>query len=556
MKITKKIFKILGITILVIIGLIIIMFGYFNLPVKKTNAEAMLGMTFSSKYASSIGLDWKANYIAMLDDLQIRKIRIPVYWDLVEEKKGEYNFADVDWQLDEARKRNAEIILAVGQKTPRWPECNIPGWAMESDSIRKANLLKLIDVVVRRYKSDSVVKYWQVENEPFLRFGICPAPDGDLLDSEIATAKRADDVREIIVTDSGELSLWIQAAKRADVFGTTMYRTIWKKEVGYFEYPIGPRFFQFKNLLIKLFAHQKNAIVIELQAEPWIGGSTTDGGLVEQFKSMNSVQLRDNVDYAKKVGFPEIYLWGVEWWYWLKVTQDHPELWDTARELFGNNSIVVTDKKEIVTEENIAPKEDVNEIKSDKNIPNKISIKVPFTTQAPFAKWDAYHEEACEEASLIMLKYYVDKKNLTPDIAEKEIQKMIAYQIKNYGDYKDSNAQQIVQLAHDFYGLDNLKLVYDFSKEDLKKYLSLGNPIIVPAAGRLLGNPNFKALGPLYHNLVLIGYDGNKIITNDPGTRKGEGYLYNSDILYNAIHDFSGELNQIERGRKAMIVLE
>ena len=160
MKITKKIFKILGITILVIIGLIIIMFGYFNLPVKKTNAEAMLGMTFSSKYASSIGLDWKANYIAMLDDLQIRKIRIPVYWDLVEEKKGEYNFADVDWQLDEARKRNAEIILAVGQKTPRWPECNIPGWAMESDSIRKANLLKLIDVVVRRYKSDSVVKYW------------------------------------------------------------------------------------------------------------------------------------------------------------------------------------------------------------------------------------------------------------------------------------------------------------------------------------------------------------------------------------------------------------
>ena len=155
-----------------------------------------------------------------------------------------------------------------------------------------------------------------------------------------------------------------------------------------------------------------------------------------------------------------------------------------------------------------------------------------------------------------MLQYYADKKSLTPSVAEKEIQKMIAYEIKNYGNYKDSNAQQIVQLAHDFYGLDNLKLVYEFSKEDLKKYLSLGNPIIVPAAGRLLGNPNFKALGPLYHNLVLIGYDGNKIITNDPGTRKGEGYQYNLDVLYNAIHDFSGELNQIERGRKAMIVLE
>ena len=113
-----------------------------------------------------------------------------------------------------------------------------------------------------------------------------------------------------------------------------------------------------------------------------------------------------------------------------------------------------------------------------------------------------------------------------------------------------------MKLAYDFYGLDILKVVYDFSKEDLEKYLSLGNPIIVPAAGRLLGNPNFKAPGPLYHNLVLVGYDGETIITNDPGTRKGEGYQYNLDVLYNAIHDFSGELNQIERGRKAMIVLE
>lgn len=556
MKIVKKILKISGLISLVIIGLIIIMLGYFNLPVKKTNVEAELGMTFSSKYSSSIGLDWKANYIAMLDDLKIKKIRIPVYWDLVEEKKGEYNFEDVDWQLDEARKRNAEIILAIGQKTPRWPECNIPGWAMESDEIRKANLLKFIDVVVKKYKNDPVIKYWQVENEPFLRFGICPPPDGALLDSEIAVARAVDNSRQIIVTDSGELSLWIQAAKRADVFGTTMYRTIWKEGIGYFEYPIGPRFFQFKNLLIKLFAHQNNAIVIELQAEPWIGGSTTDGGLAEQFKSMNPAQLRANVAYAKEVGFPEIYLWGVEWWYWLKVTQNHPELWDTARELFGNNSVIVTDKKESITEENTAPKENKNVIKNDKNIPNKILIKVPFTVQAPFAKWDAYHEEACEEASLIMLKYYVDKKNLTPDIAEKEIQKMIAYEIKNYGDYKDSDAQQIVQLAHDFYGLDNLKIVYDFSKEDLKKYLNLGNPIIVPAAGRLLGNPNFKAPGPLYHNLVLVGYDGETIITNDPGTRKGEGYVYDLDILYNAIHDFPGELSQIEQGRKAMIVLE
>ncbi|MFA7209699.1 MAG: hypothetical protein WC120_05495 [Parcubacteria group bacterium] len=332
--ILKAIFKTIGIAIIVLIAAAIILFGYFNLPIGNNNDFSKLGMTFSSKYASSIGLDWKANYIAMLDDLQIRKIRIPVYWDLVESSEGIYDFSDVDWQLDEAAKRNAEIILAVGQKTPRWPECNIPEWVRQDDSIRKDRLLKFVDVVAKRYKDARVVKYWQVENEPFLRFGICPAPDAGLLDKEIAIVRAADNARDIIVTDSGELSLWVQAAKRGDIFGTTMYRTIWKKGIGYFEYPIGPRFFQFKNLLIKVFAQQANAIVIELQAEPWISGATTDNALEEQFKSMNPEQLKSNVDYAEKVGFPEIYLWGVEWWYWLKETQGHPELWDTAREIY------------------------------------------------------------------------------------------------------------------------------------------------------------------------------------------------------------------------------
>lgn len=191
-----------------------------------------------------------------------------------------------------------------------------------------------------------------------------------------------------------------------------------------------------------------------------------------------------------------------------------------------------------------------------KALPDKILTGVPFTSQAPFAEWDELHEEACEEASLIMLKYYLDGKKLTPEIAESEIQRMVDFEIKNYGDYRDSDAGEIVKLAEDFYGIRNLKAVYDFPKEDLKKYLARGEPIIVPAAGRLLGNPNFTAPGPLYHNLVLIGYNGNTIITNDPGTRKGQGYTYNMDVLYNAIHDFPGKPEDITQGRKAMIVLE
>jgi len=209
---------------------------------------------------------------------------------------------------------------------------------------------------------------------------------------------------------------------------------------------------------------------------------------------------------------------------------------------------------EEIVEEKIILKEE--ESKSDLTIPaQEIFILVPFTTQAPYAVWDEYHEEACEEASLIMLKYFLDQKKLNPEIAEKEIQALIDFQIKKYGDYRDSTAQELVGLAKDFYGMKNLEVVYDFTKDDLKKYLAEGKPIIIPAAGRLLGNPYFTPPGPLYHNLVLVGYNKNRIITNDPGTRRGEGYTYDIDILYNAIHDFTGKKENIEKGRKAMIVV-
>jgi len=220
-----------------------------------------------------------------------------------------------------------------------------------------------------------------------------------------------------------------------------------------------------------------------------------------------------------------------------------------------NNTVVAPEDNRAATNKIVADEQNIAS-NTTPEIPNKILIDVPFISQAPFANWDIIHEESCEEASLIMVKYFLDGKKLTPQIAEQEIQTMVDFEIKNYGDYKDSNAQQIIRLAKDFYNIHNLKAIYDFSKEDIKNYLAKKNPIIVPAAGRLLKNPNFTPPGPLYHNLVLVGYDGDTIVTNDPGTRKGQGYTYNIDTLYGAIHDFPGKKEDIEKGRKAMLVLE
>jgi hypothetical protein len=49
---------------------------------------------------------------------------------------------------------------------------------------------------------------------------------------------------------------------------------------------------------------------------------------------MDERKLLENVQYAQRLGFSEIYLWGGEWWYYLKTQKDYPGLWDTARKLF------------------------------------------------------------------------------------------------------------------------------------------------------------------------------------------------------------------------------
>ncbi len=336
-KIFKKFFRFSGVAALLLIPLFLGLLIYFNLPVDIRNENAELGVTFSARYARDIGLDWRENYSAILDELGAKKIRIPVYWDLVEPEPRRYDFSDLDWQISEGAKRDAEIILTIGQKVPRWPECHIPQWAKGDDELKKQALLEIISRTVERYRDESAVKYWQIENEPFLPFGICPSLDVDLLDREIALVRSLDPSRRIIITDSGELSLWVRAAKRADVFGTTMYRTIFNEKIGYFDYPIGPRFFHFKYFLIRVLAGQDRAIVIELQGEPWISGWTTSRPLEEQFNSMNAEKLMDNIDFAKKAGFPEIYLWGAEWWWWLKTQKNEPSLWDAAKISFRRN---------------------------------------------------------------------------------------------------------------------------------------------------------------------------------------------------------------------------
>lgn len=191
------------------------------------------------------------------------------------------------------------------------------------------------------------------------------------------------------------------------------------------------------------------------------------------------------------------------------------------------------------------------------SLPEKTLIKVPFVLQSPFGNWDELHEEMCEEASLMMLYQYHIGQSIDRHQMDQKLKEMARWEQKMTGDYTDSNVSEMISLARGFYGLDfsqHLKVVSLRDPFEIKSILSDGHPILLPAAGRLLGNSNFTAPGPIYHNLILLGYEKNDIITNDPGTRKGEGYRYSLDVLWKALHDFPGKGKDMSAGDKSIIV--
>lgn len=189
-------------------------------------------------------------------------------------------------------------------------------------------------------------------------------------------------------------------------------------------------------------------------------------------------------------------------------------------------------------------------------LPRGFNLKVPFTSQAPFANWGMPYQEACEEASVLMVDYFWRGKKLNPALADKEILKIVDWQVKTLGFYEDTTAEETGRILKEYFGYKKVRLVADPTIDQIKAEVAAGRPVIVPAAGRLLGNRYFTGLGPFYHMLVITGYNTTEFITNDPGTRRGAGYRYKYKTLMSAIHDWNGSTETVTQGRKVMIVVE
>lgn len=182
-------------------------------------------------------------------------------------------------------------------------------------------------------------------------------------------------------------------------------------------------------------------------------------------------------------------------------------------------------------------------------LPSKLNLDAPFYSQAPFSDWGYPWQEACEEASMLLAANVYWKHNWTRAEFNDEILKMVEWEKKQFGTYLDTTVAQNARILNEYLGLKTItheNPTYD----DLVTILNKGHFIVMFLAGKELQNPNFTNGGPIYHSILVKGYNGTSIITHDVGTRNGADYVYSWTKLQSAMHDFTVP---IENGAKRFI---
>lgn len=331
----------------VIVGGFAAMTLSLQIPTSQADKEIIWGVDFSESQATYLGLDARETYSAIIRDLGAKHIKLHINWNAVEKEANAYDFSSLDFQVQEAEANDVKLIMVIGMKTGRWPECHTPRWLSDvPEAERQAEILSYVRVLVERYKHSNAVEYWQVENEPFLKFGDCSdwyyEQDTSLVEAEVALIKQLDPTRKIIISESGELSDWTTAAEHADIVGVTMYRSTWneaEETFGLNPYSfLAPQFYSAKAAYIQQM-YNKPVISIELQAEPWTAKPLKESKLEIQEQSMNPELFKENVVFAEEAGLGTYYFWGAEWWYWMKIEHNKPEIWDLATKLFAGESL-------------------------------------------------------------------------------------------------------------------------------------------------------------------------------------------------------------------------
>lgn len=325
----------------------------------QSKSSFKLGTTFSQLQCYYLGLDYQDTF-RQLCDLGFDYIRFCSYWHELEAVENQFDFKTLDWLLDESDRRKIKVILTVGMKAPRWPEFHFPKWLedhydtrasgkpIDSNAAIAARTLKLIDAVVSHTRDASSVHYWQVENEPFVRFEITAGRflSPQFVQQEVELVRKlARSQQKILLTAGIHLpnpqpaddQAFHASRKLADAVGINVYTKVPDGRQSYLE----PTRAYWRKLQIwqhVLAGDRKQSWIAEAQAEPWEPNELVPISKIN-YPSSSPSQANQLVRSVAALRYSVVMLWGCEYWYWHQ-KQGRSQWWTAMQNLVTSRNLL------------------------------------------------------------------------------------------------------------------------------------------------------------------------------------------------------------------------
>jgi Beta-galactosidase len=302
----------------------------------QSKSSFALGTTFSQLQCYYLGLDYQETF-RQLCDLGFDLIRLCSYWHELEAVENQFDFKTLDWLLEESDRRHIKVVLTVGMKAPRWPEFHFPKWLeayydtsafqqpIDSNAAIADHTLKLIDAAVSHTRDAPSVDYWQVENEPFVRFEITGGRflSPRFVEKEVELVRSlARSHQKILLTTGIHLpnpqieddQAFHASRKLADAVGINVYTKVPDGKQSYLE-PTQAYWRKLQMWQRVLESDRKESWIAEAQAEPWEPNELVPVRRLN-YPSSSPTQASKLVHSVAAMGYGAVMLWGCEYWYW------------------------------------------------------------------------------------------------------------------------------------------------------------------------------------------------------------------------------------------------